>query len=638
MTIKSDFLSLTNSEEEIQSYAKPDDEEVARIELAVGAGNISRETINELLSRQKNSFSILKSTQDDVRRELLEGDGSQKMMASILQTIGKVILIVISNTNEMNKKSGELQAVISSPPEKKSTDTSDKLSQLEDDIKRIRNFSNNLDSISGIKRSRESSSNLIDSLNNKFGLSLTENDLDTYITGGEIYSSTESIQVVDQISDDFYALVNSRANNVNVEIIKDIKLIDIETNTEISEISGVSSFSFITPEIIRVDNVDGSSNTMRIDYTSPNPIKVKKKLSSYDAAGSAINSAIASSEAVKDSLSFEIWACLVLDIVDDLFKTWENYIKPELYRVINLFKINKDIVNGFPVLSLPAIGTSILGDSALIQNALAAIKSPSDFAIESLGIRDSIIGGDEFFSGNTTVCEANHKSYCSINFQLSNLLKNLFVEIDGLALKLDGFDLNLDISSFIDQLNVISRSLTRAIESIDESMTKLKKDVCAWVSRRLRGKPKTLSLIIASLFGLIPVLSSAILFASPSFWGFETSDVIQNSIDKLKKFNYDYAASLLEDGKVQEFLELELTSATNEGQAAALLLKAASEESDLTKKLLLNNLSKRYEDESVSKRSSAMVREFAINRYRFNSVTRNASAKEMRELGDNLLS
>lgn len=635
MTIRTEFLDLTKDtgREDIQSYAKVDDAEVVRIQSNI---DVSEESINELLQREHSEFSMLKTIQNEVRRDISGDDGSSKILASMLSTVGKVVVILLSSMDTINARAGELETSIQSPPRKvKTEEILSDISELEDSAYDIRNLYNQMDSVSGINRINGSNqSNFIEDLSSKLNIEISPNDIQGKDVLGQVYSSSGRVQVVKKLSDDFYKLVNESEYNT-YSAAKSFKLEDLNGGI-VEEVEGATSFVLSGRDTIDVSFIDGSVKRYRVIYDAPFSIKTKQKLKLSEAKTSVINSAISKSKKIEESLGFEIWSCLVLDMADDIYNVWSNQIKPSLLNLVSLFRIQSDIITGFPTISFPAIGTSVFSDMTSLSNALSAIKTPSEFIIDTLGVRNSLLDNSTF-SGNTTLCQLNHKNYCAINLHLSNMIRNLLFEIDGLALKLDSLDISFDISFFVDKLNIFSDIINSKIEDIDKLVEKLRKDICAWVSKRNIGKPKTLSLIIASFLSIIPVLTSISLFASPSEWGLTQSDVINKAIEKLKRFKYDYAAEILESGDIQSFLSLTENECTKEGRAAILLKDAAESENNPSKRLQLNQLAYQYEDEDVSKRASSMVSQMAVNRYRFDAVNKETRSKNMRDLGDNLL-
>ena len=635
MTIRTEFLDLTKDtgREDIQSYAKVDDAEVVRIQSNI---DVSEESINELLQREHSEFSMLKTIQNEVRRDISGDDGSSKILSSMLSTVGKVVVILLSSMDTINARAGELETSIQSPPRKIDTEEilSD-ISELEDSAYEIRNIYNQMDSVSGINRINGSNqSNFVEDLSSKLNIEVSPNDIQGKDVLGQVYSSSGRVQVVKKLSDDFYKLVNESEYNT-YSAVKSFKLEDLNGGI-VEEVEGATSFVLSGRDTIDVNFIDGSVKRYRVIYDAPLSIKTKQKLKLSEAKTSVINSAISKSKKIEESLGFEIWSCLVLDMADDIYNVWSNQIKPSLLNLVSLFRIQSNIITGFPTISFPAIGTSVFSDMTSLSNALSAIKTPSEFIIDTLGVRNSLLDNSTF-SGNTTLCQLNHKNYCAINLHLSNMIRNLLFEIDGLALKLDSLDISFDISFFVDKLNIFSDIINSKIEDIDKLVEKLRKDICAWVSKRNIGKPKTLSLIIASFLSIIPVLTSISLFASPSEWGLTQSDVINKAIEKLKRFKYDYAAEILESGDIQSFLSLTENECTKEGRAAILLKDAAESENNPSKRLQLNQLAYQYEDEDVSKRASSMVSQMAVNRYRFDAVNKETRSKNMRDLGDNLL-
>lgn len=542
----------------------PGDTSVFEAALGTSAWNSD---IEDIITDQASSFSLLGSTQQAVASEMLASNSVEYILSSVNAYQLDLVDTLSDLGNDFNAKLDVLRDVTQRTPDYNADKPA--LLQMADDLKFVDRA---LDNDETNLADEEALGELVEQ-----GY-ITEEELDNYRTQIPIKRSkspVRQIQVVNELRDRFYTIESSEADRIlNVSPGQTFELVDEDGNV-VEEVEGFDGGTLSTTGVITLtSNPAGlQQNASREIKIVPVAIQRKPNTLTPKTKRTQIKENV---PLVEDELKFEVWACLILDIVDYFYDLWERLdsaVSEAILSTENMLGISNGI----------GLGRGLIGNEAStavnrILQEINDIARPENLAGGLLGIQDTFRSDGLNLSSAGSgryVCDFNHDIYCSIRGSLSDFLNRIFEEIDGLELSWGGINLdglNIDLDGLVDALLAFWFKIKEEIDKLRDLIDKLRGDICAFVERRMRGVPKTVSAITAAIAGILLLLASGY----PPLPTIDASSVITDAIARLTRAGYTEAAALLGRGDIPGFLSMDEEDAVPEGKVAACLFDAAS--------------------------------------------------------------
>lgn len=322
-----------------------------------------------------------------------------------------------------------------------------------------------------------------------------------------------------------------------------------------------------------------------------------------------------------ESSRFEIWACAVLDIVAQiqagiaLISTLVDQAQAILLKLkaivnnANLGKLNLSAQWPQNVLDVSAL----IGE--LVENLIPSDKlSTITTELGSVGLGSS---------GFDSICDHNHQRYCSIHGRLLSLqdmigkyTQRLSLDLGGLSIEQVEIDFGWSPNTVTAAIDSVMGELTRTRDELNALSAKLKREACAWVSRKIKGRSKTLLAISDAMVVLASTLVALKLVSDVSaISGLEVSAKLSSSIAQLKRLGLTQAAERLERLELSSFLSMDTDRSTGAGETAAVLRQAAWATNDQTSQTQLWQLHQIAQTRHEQQVSHLEVRQAMASRY-----------------------
>jgi len=577
------------------------------VALATGLLNLGFE---EVLAAKQSSFNLLGQSKRNVLNELQTNSAIDYITAVTLETQEKILSDINDILSDVQQKSDGLrQATQATPtysPDKPSIAGS--LENIQKLFSSARRFQSNPES------AEEALGVLVTQ-----GL-VTQESLEEFLRSSPITSREDVVdrpQVVTELRERYYTVETSKrlGTNIKSDITPNFKIVD-EDGKEIDQVSGYQAGELSPDGTISLQGqpegtAQNASKTLRIQ-----PETVGQRFTGQ-AAGSTLRvDTVSLKGSIEEELYYEIWACLILDIVSYLSNTWDRV----LFLIDDLLAIltsQKSILRGTPFGPVfDVLENESFNALNEIAKAVDDIIPPSLSLSEILAIQNDLSNPGINGSAGKSICDFNNDKYCAIHNNLLAFLNTIASDLDAFNISLGGIeigDLGFDLSGLLDLIIPFIEGLRAEADVVTDLIDDLKSDVCAFASRRMRGVPKSLSKVEEKLLQI-----SNSLAAAPSFnaadYGINISSILSAEAAKLGKAGYTAAAATLLAGDIAAFLLMNETNATWSGQAAECLEEAANVCSDPSKAREMRDLANTARIRAEQKTTGQRIREGARRR------------------------
>src|SRR5690625_514546 len=450
---------------------------------------------------------------------------------------------------------------------------------------------------------------------------LPEEIVDEYLDGNHIYTPVEPsrVRVVSELRDRYYTIDSVKDDRVSPLIDSsmssevgggDVDLIDTRTGRTIEGIEGYDTASIGEDGNIILSDTLRPGDVIIVEPRAVNPPKMPSR-------GSAKVDISEDIDLVIQDLKFESWACLISNTASWMESMWGN-IKDILIRAIDVSNLPQRMLNTG---DMGTQGFGFVQDIRNLRNLADKIASHGVFSASTLGIQQGLrlSTPPDKHAATETVCDYNHRNYCDINSRLAEIIpevrlwsfqvEDLPEEINGMSTK----EVMAEMSGYFDKIK-------DKIHKVDEIISGLKADVCAFISRKIKGRSKrvsSLSSALADIMNLIAVF--------PFSW---TQNYINIDLFEklLRKSGLTAALDSLTGGRIEEFLALDEISATYPGKVAKYLQDRSYRTHNPAVASRLRTMSRSAKSYAERKILGQKLRESFLDRFRQNRVLDNSEA------------
>jgi len=308
-------------------------------------------------------------------------------------------------------------------------------------------------------------------------------------------------------------------------------------------------------------------------------------------------------DALKDTFRFEIWACLVLDLIEDI-EGWYDTLMRQVRASLRAFDVMGKILKNRPIeraineltQDIVQAGLDTLQTTVELGQAGAESLIP-DQVYDWVDTLDEHV---DLSSTASSMCAHEHTKYCSAARRIDAYRKR----IDELwpTLELDTSEIAdaIDIEGLLEGAHEEYVSIFSALDALDDKISKLKQKVCAWIKKRMQGTPRELGDLEDLAVLLLPLLVGLKDFLAAELATLAADSKILNEIqDRWKRLGLESDADKLGQGDVLGVLEGKTTWA---GQAADRLDKMSIETQSRRANFRLRELAQasRAKDEQIS--------------------------------------
>ncbi len=527
----------------------------------------------EALALKEDSFNLLANSQRNVLNEVQSNSGISYLTAQALNKQEELVELVEEATGEFEVGLADLKDTTQATP----TRSADKpnLAKAIDDIKKV---------YSGVQRAREEPVEAAEALQVLVEKGLvTQEALDTYLDTIPISRNQGAVQhrqVVRELRERYYTVERRDLPSYQTELQRsdiesgNFKIVDPDTDEEVSDVQGFETGTLSADGTIQLEGLPegtakNSSKTLQIrpQRKSGRPTNLSSTTKRSDI--------ITTMSSVEEELHFEIWACILLDVVAYIANTWER-VDAVVDEMLDILVGQQSILRGAP---LGPAANNLRNDSiqslSEIKKNLNEIISQTDLSDNLLSIQETLANPSlNPANAGKKICDFNHKRYCNIHRRLDDLLANISGDLDLLEFSIGLGEIDFNLDEIVDIMAEFLLDLKEDIDFVTGLIEKLKGEACAFVSRNMKGTPKTLIDIESKISTIKTKLSARPSFL-PDDWNLSESVVISQEIAKLGKAGYTAAVAALAAGDLVLFLALDEKSATFSGQIANCLIEAA---------------------------------------------------------------
>lgn len=411
---------------------------------------------------------------------------------------------------------------------------------------------------------------------------ITQDELDAYTAKNPISrrrTVLKTIQVVRELRDRYYKVEPTDTREVlDVENASGVDIVDDEGKI-IDAVGGYKTAELSPDGTITLTGVNGATEILYLQ-----PKNQKKRSNSPNKTRRSFD---LEKDAIRDEYAYEAWACGLFRLVERIQQIVEN-IADKVDNLIEVADISERILNQTP------LGTAF-NFSATVLNDLYALNDTEEFEIgdrvlEFVGLtRSASLNVNPGSNTTFAICQANEAIFCKAAVGYQNVFDFLSGLLDSLDLSF-GFDLDglseIVIRAF-EAIISITQEMRLYVLRLRQESRKLFGDICAFISRGIRGTPKSANEInetIGLIVGLLALAPQAILT------GLNNSVRIGKIILRLTRAGYDAAALALANGQIEKFLSMRADQATHAARAAICLEDAAATTNNASLYSKLNRL------------------------------------------------
>lgn len=609
--------------------------ELASTGLVTAALGISGFGFDEVLANKRSSFSLLNQSKRRILNEIQGSNGIDYITAMTLERQGELVEDIEGIVDDLDEKIEGMKEVAQATPTRK-TDKPN-LDQALDGLKEV--FAS-----APQPQDEQQAADALQPLVDR-GL-ISQESLDDYLSRTAITAGqgpVEKRQVIRQLRDRYYTIEKTPEVVLKNITSPDFKLINKETGEEVKDITGLEDGTLNDDGTITLTGLPEGTQQNKKVTIEIQPGQVKKRPNNNSKRKRKDITDL--TDKVQDDLSFEVWACLILDIVSFLRGSWDR-VNRSVEDMIDALFSQEALGLGKPLGATNAIGAlenESFGALADIKENLEDIIGFGSSKSELLGIQESLRKPGLPGSASKTICDFNHEKYCNVHRKLQDFLDSVGSDLDLFEISFGGLpldDLNFDLKGLIQLLKDFVIKLKDKIDVIDELIDKLAGDVCAFVAQGRQGIPKSLVDISNALADIRNLLSLAPSF-NPSDYGILKSAIIAIEISRLIAAGFLAAVSILKSGDLLAFFNLNERSATFEGQIAECLEKAAGKCPDARKASRMRELSRAAGAKADRTVTSQRLRE-GMRRRRVQNTSartaRNITTESAKLIGECLIS
>lgn len=314
---------------------------------------------------------------------------------------------------------------------------------------------------------------------------------------------------------------------------------------------------------------------------------------------------------VKDDYKFEVWACLVLSLADDIYSLYEQ-VTHKIRQGLRSFDVIGKILKNKP------IDRAIRKAQQDMFQAAARLSTSSKELAVSYGreaLPDQLVGyaetvQDSFGStgGGTSLCKDSMGNYCSVRRMVNkyeDLLENEFkAVIDDLGIDFDANTIPnaVNIEEVLDGVHDEYLKIFDALDDLDEKAGDLKAEVCEWIKQRMSGKPRSLGQLYDVLALLTPAIQALIGLLGQYLQDLIPEDSLEDLEETWRSIGLESAADKLAQGDLIGLMEMNEGTATYAGKAA-----------DMLQEYSVNTLSRRAEAELTRLANAARAKDEQIS-------------------------
>lgn len=317
-----------------------------------------------------------------------------------------------------------------------------------------------------------------------------------------------------------------------------------------------------------------------------------------------------------EDFSFEIVSCALLDLADyieSVIDSLNNQIPQFLKAISSLQSLKLDVSFG-KMLPIP---NRTLANISSIKSALNSVLSLPDLKSRTIGINVTLnvpLDGIPAGNGRNTVCEVNKKQYCAIHENLINIDRNLSADLESISLSLGSSLIDFDLDGMITKLTTFSIDLTRELNLAKSLISGLKRDICAFVSRRVRAIPKKALDLLSNLSRIVLLITTTPSFAA-SFFGVSVSKDMLTLINRLRAFGMNSSVRMLASGDIESFLGIgSEEESTMAGSTAKCLENIAGDDIGISQTSQVAILASASRTRASRQVAGAVVRQSMISR------------------------
>lgn len=604
----SQSLNLWIADEEQRIKKKPGQSSFYNSLLGL-AGSVA----GEYLSSQYDGFNLLDSIRRDVSLGISSPNGAINIAANVLTNQKSSLDNLASEIEFAQLLAQNLQDVSNSQPDY----IADKavFNIVADQLRSERaKFG---DTPAADNNTPNQIQNLVDS-----GF-IDQNSADNFSDSNQLFTSSNSgrkIQVVNEIRDRYYTIdpinYSNISNNLNENSIITIEDKDGNVLQEVYSSEGAGTID--ANGTITIPTNEGNISfeltinnqpPSNLSGRRPNVINLKDEI-------------VFNIPFVRDEFKYEVWACVLLDMLElliskfDLIHDAMSLVVQTQNNLSNLKNISSKLAQSTP--------ESLLLLDRIQQSINDIISNPIELGTNTLGITNifSAAGflGNNLYNSGITVCDLNKQKYCAISNDLQKFLDQIQADLDLIDANIPSFTLLDDILSELNlgDLPSIFESIISQIESIQESLLKLKSEFCYMIFNKIKGVPKSMSKVLNA----ISLLSIA-LIAIPSLdladLGLSPSISFIPLIARLKKAGYTMGAQYLAQGDFLNFFLFDPAAGNHASQFSDCLDDYSSNTKSQRRSIAMQNLSRTSSARGSQAVNSQRVRESAQRRFNGNS-------------------
>lgn len=559
-----DLNAWVEEEKDIQTSSNVNITPIVGATAAAALFGVARERLT--------TFGRVGQMQQDVLRDISQNEDSLPYIA--MEGISSFNLEAQNLINETNEKLDQISALMSTQPSYKASKD---------------NFNNFISSArsaieSSTSQIEEDQDDLFDRLVED-GV-LTEEDVAQIRQRSSLRSVTK--MTISKLGERYFSIqrsdsFRSQDFNENIESAK-LKL----NGQEIDKISGYQSAEITDNGKLRYNINDEDFIDVDIEQqASPKKSSKKPPKEKFSIAS------------VREDFQFEIWACLMYDIVEWIGDQWQK-IKSRIERMISAIKTMKNIAAGSELGFVAGFAQTGFGDLAKIQNALTQTMPIGTIGSELLGLKSDMskkgIGLNHARGG---ICNKNKGVYCSISASIRNFEEQFELELNSLNIAIPNIE---RFSTISDQFDEFINKINQKVLSLDKDVKNIFGDVCSLIERRIAGTPKSVSLAQAGLLELLSLMLTA-----PSLgFSLSPSPTLTSVLSRIEKDGFLPLRDKILTGDIKGFVSAaELTRA---GEVAACLEEAATSEdnADIANRLAIMSRLARTRDQRQTSANRVM--------------------------------
>lgn len=353
--------------------------------------------------------------------------------------------------------------------------------------------------------------------------------------------------------------------------------------------------------------------------------------------------AVEATGTIAQQMRFHLWACLVLDVAENIERSWGEVRQIILAIMIAIDQLKRAAIGAMITAASPSV-SRWQGVTRDIQLVVGGLGDNFFEVSQLLGVQASLSNSDIVSQGNNIggVCAQVRAQHCQISAGLRDLDASIREALNVGSISLGGLT-SADVEAALGWnpqvvVNAAALSMRAVLDQADlisPLIGSLQLEACAWVRGGIKGRSKKITSILGALGVLVGAIAIAATGINPATYGITSDGGLLALTRQARAMGFDALVNDLEGGDLGRAMSRSDSDVTSSGEVSMHLR-------DVSRRAQGTNLSLRAADLSdvAARRNRQVLAEQNIRssaKGRFYTNTSLVNAQFVEREGDKIM-